>query len=305
MKDDDPQTSFQGFLNINKPAGCSSREIVDRVQKITGRNVKIGHAGTLDPMAKGVLVICLGRATRLVPYIHEFSKTYRAGFTLGVTSDTDDSTGELEIQDVSMKPTAEDVVNELKQFAGTILQTPPQYSAVKVNGRRAYKAARKGNVVEIKSRPVTIHSLKLDRYEYPDLVVDIRCGSGTYIRSIARDLGKALGTGGLMHCLTRTEIGPFRQTDAISTDEFERCCTSVSNLVLPVETIFADWPIHRLSDGEIQLLRNGKRLVLETCENRIVAMTVENQFAAVLVRTAGSTGNFRASINWVPSWFAE
>lgn len=208
-----------GVLSINKAAGCTSRDVVNTVQRLI-RPEKCGHAGTLDPMATGVLLVCVGPATRLTTLVQENSKTYVAEFTLGVTSDTDDSTGTIfKTVDPAQRPSVAMIDALLQQMTGTVLQMPPAYSAVHVNGQRAYKLARSGETVDLTARPVQIHAMRLISYDWPRLEVEIDCGSGTYVRSIARDLGLKLGCGGLMSRLERTRIGSFDLRSAIPIED--------------------------------------------------------------------------------------
>lgn len=204
-----------GLLNINKPAGWTSRDVVNRVQRRV-RPAKAGHAGTLDPLATGVLIVCVGPATRLVPLIHELPKVYRATFLLGCTSQTDDIEGEIVETPDAPLPTRAQVLAALPEFVGRIEQRPPAFSAVRVGGRRAYKLARKGLEPELPSRAVDVHRIELVRFEYPEVVLEIECGTGTYIRSIGRDLGERLRCGALMVGLERTAVGPFVLRDAVA-----------------------------------------------------------------------------------------
>lgn len=182
-----------GLLNFNKPTGVTSRDAVDRVQRRVPRKTKVGHAGTLDPLAEGVLLICVGRATRLIPYIHLLSKSYHATFQLGCESVTEDTEGELIARPADPQPTLEQIQSVLPSFLGEIMQRPPKFSALKVDGTRAYKLARGGNEVELAPRPIQVNALSVIRYEYPDLVLDIDCGTGTYVRSLGRDIAESLG----------------------------------------------------------------------------------------------------------------
>ena len=203
-----------GLLNINKPEGMSSREVVDLVGS-TARTRRVGHAGTLDPLATGVLVICLNWATRLVPFVQQLPKLYRAEFLLGQTSDTDDITGKVEQMPAVTRPAREEVERRLRGFVGRIQQVPPAHSAVHVGGRRAYELARQGEAVELAPRTVEVYRIELIEFDFPRVTVDIECGSGTYVRSIGRDLGQALGCGALMSALERRAIGRFRVEDAV------------------------------------------------------------------------------------------
>lgn len=206
------------FLNIDKSAGMTSRKVVDLVGR-AARTKRVGHAGTLDPLATGVLIVAIERATRLVEFVQAQEKIYDAEFILGQSSDTDDIEGSITAHMVAHEPSRQDIERALTSFIGVIEQLPPQFSALKISGQPAYKLARKGLVVELKPRPVTIHSIELLGYEYPYVRLRIRCGSGTYIRSIARDLGQRLGTGGLMKTLRRVAIGAFHVDDAMKVDE--------------------------------------------------------------------------------------
>jgi tRNA pseudouridine55 synthase len=209
---------MHGLLNIRKPAGMSSRRVVDIVARLA-RTKRVGHAGTLDPLASGVLVVCVGRATRLVTFIQDRPKTYAARILLGKRSDTDDITGAVTEVPNAPQPTREAIEAALQSFTGTIMQVPPQFSAVHVAGRRAHKLARRGKTFSLDARPVDIHRIALTGYCYPDVDVEIECGSGTYIRSIARDLGEALGCGGVMSALVRGAIGDFSLAEAVAIED--------------------------------------------------------------------------------------
>jgi tRNA pseudouridine55 synthase len=215
-----------GFLNIRKPAGPTSHDMVDLVRRLMpraprrGERVKVGHAGTLDPFAEGVLVVCVGPAVRLTDLVHAQPKRYRAGVVLGATSTTDDPTGEISAS--SAAPVDEPVVREaISRFVGTHDQVPPAYSAIQVSGRRAYKLARKGLAPDLPPRPVTIHSIEVLSYAWPRLEIEVVCGGGTYLRALARDLGKALGTGAYCGGLVRTGVGPFRLEDALAPEHVD------------------------------------------------------------------------------------
>jgi len=220
-----------GFLDINKPAGPTSHDIVAAVRRHLGRKVKVGHAGTLDPFADGVLVVCVGQATRLADYVQAQAKRYRAEITLGATSSTDDPEGEILLWPDVTPPAADATASVIKNFVGEIEQVPPAHSAVHVNGERAYKLARAGHDVELSARKVSIHSIDLVRYDYPTLTIDVSCGSGTYIRSLARDIGEALGVGGYCSRLTRTAVGSFSIDDAVAIEDISPIDCLISPLV--------------------------------------------------------------------------
>jgi tRNA pseudouridine55 synthase len=195
---------------------------VNRVARLAGRGIKVGHAGTLDPLATGVLVVCVGPATRLVPLIHEHPKSYLGTFLLGQRSDTDDVDGHVEAADLPPGLTAERLADLLPEFTGKIQQVPPAYSAVKVAGKRAYALAREGEQVDLSARTVTVSHLELVEFEQPRFVLSITCGTGTYIRSIGRDLAQRLGTSTVMSRLVRTSVGPFHVQNAIDLESLTR-----------------------------------------------------------------------------------
>ena len=210
-----------GLLNLNKPAGRTSRRVVDLIERL-GRRLKAGHAGTLDPLATGVLVVCVGTATRLIRYVQQMPKRYEATFLLGRRSPTDDTEGEVtELADPPI-PSRDQVLAAAALLTGVILQRPPAYSAVKVEGQRAYRLARKGHQPDLAPRTVTVHRLEVAAYRYPEVGLRVECSSGTYVRSLGRDLAAALGTAAVMSALVRTAVGGFRVEDAVCPDELTR-----------------------------------------------------------------------------------
>jgi tRNA pseudouridine55 synthase len=249
-----------GLLNLHKPAGLSSRAVVNAVDCLLPDGLKVGHAGTLDPMATGVLVLCVGQATRLVPYVQELKKSYRAGFRLGCRSDTDDVTGTVIDVPGAVPPSRDEIEAALAAFRGVILQTPPQYSALRVRGKRAYEMARAGKAVELAPREVEVTRLELLRADSFDLEVEIDCSSGTYIRSIARDLGESLGSGGLMTRLVRTAIGPFTLETAISPDSLS--CDTIAAALLHPALAIGDLPTLTVTSEQAAAIRQGKKLIL-------------------------------------------
>jgi len=223
-----------GLLNVNKPSGPTSHDIVAGVRKLIGRRkVKVGHAGTLDPFASGVLVICIGPATRLADYVQRRPKRYLAGITLGAASDTDDVTGNITETPGARRPEIGEVRAAVAEFVGRIRQVPPAHSAVHVDGRRAYKLARAGKQFDLPARPVHIHEANVLRYEYPDLEIDVACGAGTYIRSLARDIGARLDTGGYCSRLTRTGVGTFLIDEAVDPSGLDL----VRDLIPPITAV--------------------------------------------------------------------
>jgi len=248
------------ILGINKPAGMTSRDVVNRVQRVTGIR-KCGHAGTLDPLATGVLVVCLGAATRLVPYIQRQQKSYRAEFQLGVRSTTDDIEGELTSTEDASYPAGEDLNAALQQMTGDVEQLPPQFSAVKIKGQPAYKKARHGEQVELKPRIVRIDQLTLQDYAPPFWKLDILCGSGTYVRSIGRDIGEQFGCGAIMTSLLRDRIGRFELKDCIDLDALEP--DSWQEQTRPILDAAGDLPRRICTAEEIRRITLGQKLTAD------------------------------------------
>lgn len=232
-------TIVAGVLVLDKPTGISSREALDRVVAVL-RGAKMGHAGTLDPMASGVLVVCIGKATRLIPYVQRMTKCYSATLRFGQRSSTHDLESPIEEVPFAGTVDAESLERTLIKFRGAIEQVPPQHSAVHVRGRRAYELARAGAPVALQPRPVRIDRLGCTRFEYPHVELDIRCSSGTYVRSLVRDIGDDLACGAVLTVLVRTAVGPFRLADAMRVDQLDH--TSVSDRLLPVSAAVRELP---------------------------------------------------------------
>jgi tRNA pseudouridine55 synthase len=203
-----------GILLIDKPAGPSSFEVVRRVRKVL-RVRKIGHGGTLDPFATGLLLLCIGEATKLVPFLMPEPKTYRASVKLGEETDTQDLTGEVVARSDKL-PESEQIYATAARFVGEIEQIPPMYSALRHHGERLYKMARRGEKVEVKPRKVVIYSLEVEEVALPLVTLEITCSQGTYVRTLAADLGRALGCGAHLAALRRLAVGPFRVEEALS-----------------------------------------------------------------------------------------
>ena len=206
---------FTGVIPVDKPIGATSRRVVDAVARALGMKT-VGHAGTLDPLADGVVVVCAGHATKLVDYLHDLPKHYTASFLLGRSSPSDDFETPIEVEAEPHVPTREEVEAALPSFRGEILQRPCDYSAVHVDGKRAYRLARKGRPLELTAKRVRIDILDVTAYEWPRLGLDIVCSSGTFVRAIGRDLAMALGTTAVMESLTRTAVGPFSRGQSLA-----------------------------------------------------------------------------------------
>jgi tRNA pseudouridine55 synthase len=251
--------TVDGLLVLDKPGGMTSRAAVDRAKRWFPRRTPIGHTGTLDPLATGVLVLCLGAATRLAEYVQRMAKTYRAGILLGARSDTDDADGAIAPVEGVAPPHAAAVTARLGEFIGDVEQTPPAFSAAKVAGRRAYDLARKGGDVELAPRTVRIYSIDIIEYSYPRLDLEVRCGKGTYIRSLARDLGDRLGCGALVQTLRRTRVGPFSVDEAVT---LATAPESARGRVLPPAAAVAELPRVTAADDDLHRLCQGQAISL-------------------------------------------
>jgi len=246
-----------GFLVLNKPSGPTSRAVVNRVLRwVPG--VKVGHAGTLDPLATGVLVVCIGSATRLVELVQGLPKSYQAKLRLGGRSDTLDAQGVITLEPSLRIPGEREVEQAISSFVGEVSQTPPVYSAVKIHGRRSHELARAGRPVQPAPRLVRIDRIVMLRYEWPDLELAIDCGSGTYIRSIARDLGEALGCGAYVTALTRTRIGDFTLEDAVDAETLSP--SSIDQHLRPLLAAAGALPSVVLGADALDAVAHGRRL---------------------------------------------
>lgn len=255
---------LEGVLNIDKPLGLTSHDVVARVRR-HGRVRRVGHAGTLDPLATGVLVVCVGRATRLVEYLVGQPKTYETVVRLGEVTNTYDAEGEITAVSpppADLSPTQLEPI--LAQFRGDIEQIPPIYSAIKKDGQPLYKMARRGETIEIPARPVTIYDLTFMAWETPHLSLRISCSAGTYIRSLGHDIGQVLGCGGHLVQLRRTAVGAFNSDTAVSLDSLTP--ENIADYLQPTDTAVAHLPPLTLDDNQIQDLYNG-RLVPRQAEH--------------------------------------
>jgi len=247
-------TALNGLLVIDKPLRMTSRDAVNRAWGWLPRGTRIGHTGTLDPLATGVLVLCIGAATRLAEYVQRMEKVYRGEIRLGTRSSTDDGEGTLTDNLDSAPPDKEVVASTLNHFIGRIDQIPPDYSAAKVTGRRAYALARQGMEVNLTSKPVMVHAITLLEYAYPRLDVEVRCGKGTYIRALARDLGERLGCGAYLENLRRKRVGTFLSDEALSLDtDRETACSKL----LPLYDAVKELPTLLLNEEQGARLQNG------------------------------------------------
>lgn len=253
-----------GIIIIDKPAGWTSMDVCAKLRRLLDER-RIGHAGTLDPMATGVLPVFVGRATRAVEFAESGGKTYIAGLKLGVETDTQDATGTVLAQkQVTCDRAA--VEGALAHFRGEILQVPPMYSALKVNGKKLYQLARKGKMVERRPRPITISRLEILRQDELDhYTVEVTCSKGTYIRTLCHDIGQALGCGGVMDALRRTEAAGFTLDQAMTLEQVIAAAETgrATELLMPVDTYFASYPSVTLEGKAEWLCRHGNPFAWE------------------------------------------
>ena len=258
-----PKSDLSGWLNLNKPAGMTSNDALMKVKRALGFP-KIGHAGTLDPLASGILPIALGEATKLVQYMMEDDKVYLFTVKWGEQRTTDDAEGEI-MASSDIRPTREQIDAILPAFTGEVMQKPPTFSAIKVDGQRAYDLARAGQPPDLDTRPVNIYEIGIVEHGTEDTTFRAVCGKGTYVRSLARDMGLTLGTYGTITRLIREAVGPFTLENSISLDFLAENPDNpehhkLESAVLPVETVLDDIPVLAVTDPEAQRLRNGQRL---------------------------------------------
>ena len=284
-----PLADVSGFLNIDKPKGITSHDVVAKGRRLAKNSIgktKVGHAGTLDPMATGVLVICVGQATRLSEYAMQSRKRYRARVHLGVTTDTFDAEGEVIAEqppEAALSVTSEDIEAELQHFRGDIEQIPPMYSAIKQGGKKLYELARAGKTVERKARQITIYDIQMSDLALPQFTLNITCSPGTYIRSIAHDLGEQLSLGGHLAALVRTQSGSFTLDDTIALETLLNSDDWQQHLINPTDAL-ADWHTLHLSAEEVEEIRHGRRIPNKHDLNhaQVMALMPDGHLLAVL-----------------------
>lgn len=265
--------TLSGLLNLNKPAAMTSRDVVNRVVRVLRERFpkpiklpKAGHAGTLDPMATGVLIVGVGAGVRLVPYLHQQSKVYEATFRFGQSSVSGDLETPLVDQPDPPRPSREAIEAAASRLIGNITQIPPAHSAVKINGRKAYQFAHRGIEVEVPSRVVQIEEIVIRRYEYPEIDLAIRCGTGTYIRTLGVDLASLCGTTAVMTRLVRTAIGEFSLSGAIELEELSG--ESLENQLQPLAQGVSHLPQLKLTEEQIRQVTHGIRVSIEAANEQ-------------------------------------
>jgi tRNA pseudouridine55 synthase len=281
-----PEAPF-GFLNINKPPGVTSHDVVAQARRSLHLK-RIGHAGTLDPLASGVLVLCIGQATRLSEYVMQTRKRYLARIHLGVITETYDAEGKVIAEQDVQHITRENVVETLAAFIGEIEQTPPMYSAVKRGGRKLYELARAGQVVERAARQVYIETLALRDWSPPQFTLEVICSPGTYIRSLAHDLGQALGVGAYLAGLVRTASGAFTLEEAIPLEALGSDPDWQQFLVSPRKAL-PDWPNLTLTPEEADHIRHGRPIAGSGAREGTLALAWDDTGRLVAVVKAGNS----------------
>ncbi len=282
---------MDGILNVNKPPGCTSFSVVGLVRRLSGQR-RVGHAGTLDPAASGVLPVCLGRATRMTEFLMDWSKTYRAQIELGVATDTGDAEGQVLTRADSSGVTHAVVAAALETFVGEIQQVPPMFSALKHAGRPLYELARAGVTVERAARTAHIYRIDLLDFALPVVTIEVTCGRGTYIRSLAMDLGEKLGCGAHLRNLVRTRVGPFDIDRSVSLPELEFAFHAGDWLrhLDPLDTVLMDRSAIIAGAGAEEYIRHGRPLPAEAgtsippaaADERCRAYTLDGCFLGVL-----------------------
>lgn len=284
----DIKNAISGVLVVDKPVGLTSHDVVQIVRK--GTNIRrAGHTGTLDPRASGVLVILIGPAVRLSEYVSASDKRYQAVVRLGATTDTYDAEGRV-TSSAPVTVTEEQFEQALQQFIGEIEQIPPPYSAVKIKGRKAYEMAREGEEVELAPRRINVYNLELLEWAPPEAVIDVYCSSGTYVRSLAHDLGEVLGCGAHLVGLRRTKSGRFTLRDAVPLRKLREAFELGTwyQYLIPAADALSDWPALELAHEQVEAVRHGHRVPGEPPETNTWARGVSEQ------------GELVALLEWVP-----
>lgn len=284
---------LDGALLVNKKPGPTSHDLVDAVRRDL-RLKKVGHAGTLDPSAGGLLILLLGRATRLAEYMSGYEKTYRAKMRLGVTTDTDDAAGEV-LEEKPVPPlSVEDIEKAFERFRGKIAQRVPVYSAVKVDGERLYRRARRGAAVETPVREVEVYSLDVISFEPSVVAFEVNCSSGTYVRALARDIGEALGCGAHLTALTRTRVGPYRLEQGVTVEEVasgDPAAWHRKGAFTPMAEMLPDFPTVEVPPERTCALACGNFIRIsapDVAEGSLVKLIADGGLAAVGRLNAGS-----------------
>jgi len=300
MNSQDVKNAISGALVVDKPVGMTSHDVVQVIRNGTGLR-RAGHTGTLDPRASGVLVILVGPAVRLSEYVSASDKRYQAIIRLGGTTDTFDADGKFTPSTDPSNITEAQFEEALQTFVGEIEQTPPPYSAVKVQGRKAYEMARKGEEVDLEPRKITVHHLEVLEWTPPEVVIDVHCSSGTYVRSLANDLGKKLGCGAYLVGLRRTKSGRFTLRDSVPLRRLQEAFTAGNwyQYLIPAAEALGDWPAVELNPDEVEGVRHGHRVKAkdaDTVNEKVRGVSTQGELVALMIKMVNEDG----SIEWQP-----
>jgi len=299
MNSRDIKNAISGALVVDKPVGMTSHDVVQAIRNGTGLR-RAGHTGTLDPRASGVLVILVGPAVRLSEYVSASDKRYQAIIRLGGSTDTFDAEGLVTPTKDPVNVTEAQFETALQTFVGEIEQTPPPYSAVKVQGRKAYEMAREGEEVELAPRKITVHHLEVLEWAPPEVVIDVHCSSGTYVRSLANDLGVMLGCGAYLVGLRRTKSGRFSLRDSVPLRKLQEAFTAGNwyQYLIPAAEALGDWPAVELNPDEVEGVRHGHRVkvVGEPTETKVRGVSTQGELVALMEITINEDG----SREWQP-----
>ena len=292
---------MNGIFNILKPSGMTSHDVVAFVRKKMPSGVKVGHTGTLDPAASGVLPICTGKATRIASFFLEGDKGYRAVVKFGITTDTLDGEGKVIHREVVSDIKISVIEDALNKIRGEIEQTPPAFSAVRHKGKHLYELARKGESVAVPPRKVTVYEINIADYfpsEFPELIIDIRCSHGTYIRSIASNLGEAMNCGAHLSFLVRTFSGPFEIKDAVTINEFEERAKEgdLKSILFPMDTVLNKFHKITVKESALKYLINGNMLYPDQVAGQSINRGAEEKNE--LLRIYDEEGNFWGLGRW-------
>jgi len=309
MESQDLRNAISGILVVDKPVGLTSHDVVEAIRKGTGIR-RAGHTGTLDPRASGVLVVLIGPAVRLSEYVSASDKRYQAIIRLGSSTDTYDGEGRFTKQNTEpLKVTEEQFETTLKSFIGEIEQTPPAYSAIKVNGRKAYDMARKGEEVDLEPRKIQVYHLEILEWAPPEVVIDAHCSSGTYVRSLANDVGNALGCGAYLVGLRRTKSGRFSLRDATPLRKLQEAFTAGNwyQYLIPAAEALADWEGVELNPEQVDEIRHGHRIpaAAGTTTQMVRGVSLAGELVALLELvpaeiTPGSEPAGEPGLEWQP-----
>jgi tRNA pseudouridine55 synthase len=299
MNSQDVKNAISGALVVDKPVGMTSHDVVQAIRNGTGLR-RAGHTGTLDPRASGVLVILVGPAVRLSEYVSASDKRYQAIIRLGGSTDTFDAEGLVTPTKDPVSVTEAQFETALQTFVGEIEQTPPPYSAVKVQGRKAYEMAREGEEVELAPRKITVHHLEVLEWAPPEVVIDVHCSSGTYVRSLANDLGVMLGCGAYLVGLRRTKSGRFSLRDSVPLRKLQEAFTAGNwyQYLIPAAEALGDWPAVELNPDEVEGVRHGHRVkvVGEPAETKVRGVSTQGELVALMELVISEDG----SREWQP-----